>query len=150
DGPDLSVVSITRTPEYERYDNRGDAYVRMTEDGHESGVMMKPGGADIKKWPADGEKVTYTAIVKNVGSAPSSGCSYTWFIDFKEPHFGKIEGPLAPGESREVTLFQPFVADHRDHRNQPISFQIACSGQDACPSNNCLEIQACALNIGIW
>jgi hypothetical protein len=149
DGPDLSVTCITRTPEYERYDNRGHAYARMSVGGHESGVMMNPGKADTKKWPSDGEEVTYTAFVKNVGNAPSTGATYTWSSDLKSVADGRLDS-IAPGETKQVTFKTKFRNDHTDHRNQPISLHLKPNGSDACAANDFLEVQACALNIGIW
>jgi hypothetical protein len=150
DGPDLSVVYITRTPEYERYDNRGEAYVRATVDGHESGVMMNPGDAQTKKWPDNGEEVTYTAYVKNVGSAPTPGFGYAWSQSYEAGPSGQNANALAPGETATFTFKTKFRMDKKDHRTQPISFRITPSGSDALAANDSLEIQANALNIGIW
>ncbi|MBA3725720.1 MAG: hypothetical protein H0W86_04515 [Armatimonadetes bacterium] len=149
-GADLSVAYITRTPEYERYDNRGDAYVRATVGGHESGVMMKPGGEDTRKWPAKGEEVTYTAYVKNVGNAPAAGFGYQWSANFEPAHTGTHSGTIAPGETLPVTFKNTFQEWHHDHRNQPVSLKITPSAADALAANDFLEIQAAALNIGIW
>ncbi len=149
-GADLSVIYISRTPEYERYDNRGDAYVRARVGGHESGVMMNPGKADTPKWPRDGEQVTYTAVVKNVGTGPAGGFRYEWWERYERKSVGGVGKGLAPGETVEVTFRTSFRNEHHDHRTQPIFFRLYPQGGDSNSRNNALEIQACALNIGIW
>ncbi|MBV6502603.1 MAG: hypothetical protein AKCLJLPJ_00654 [Fimbriimonadales bacterium] len=149
-GADLSVVCIERTPEYKRYDNRGDAYVRKEVAGHESGVMMNPGSANEQKWPADGEEVTYTAVIKNVGTSASGGFRYEIAENDESSSSGEVSQPLAPGESRRIEWKTKFKNAHKDHRTQPISFQVEPASADASKGNNYLEIQACALNLGIW
>lgn len=144
-GPDLSVTYIERTPEYKRYDNRGDAYVRVGGIG----VMSNPGEATSKKWPSDGEEVTYIAHIKNVGESPSQGFSYTWSERLTAAGSGE-GGPLAPGQETTVTLKSRFKNEHRDHRTLPVSLRIAPKGDDALAANDCLQIQSNALNLGIW
>lgn len=148
-GADLSVISIERTPEYERYDNRGDAYVRNVVDGHESGVMMNPGGAETQKWPKDGEDVTYTAIVKNVGTERAEGFSYEWYVTDDIKQKGDHAASVEPGATVRFTLNTKFKNDHIDHRTQPIGFLIRPKN-DVFAGNDYLEIQANALNLGIW
>lgn len=147
---DLSVIYISRQPEYERYDNRGDAYVRTQVGGHESGIMMRPGKVDTPKWPKDGEPVTYTAVVKNVGVAPAEGFRYEWWERYERKASGEVSKRLAPGETTEITFRTAFRNEHHDHRTQPVAFRIYPHGLDVNSRNNFLEIQACALNIGIW
>lgn len=149
-GADLSVTCIIRTPEYERYDNRGNAYVTDTVDGHTSGIMMNPGSSDTQKWPKDGEQVTYTAIVKNVGNVVSDGFSYMFSENWEQTTMGTVNGPIYPGETKEVSFMTSFLNRHDDHRWQPVSCSVNPKGEDAYVGNNYLEIQACALNIGIW
>lgn len=148
-GPDLSVIYIMRTPEYERYDNRGDAYERKLADGHESGVMTKPGSSDKQKWPADGEEVTYTAVIKNVGDAPSSGFDYQWMVRDNLEIRGS-GGALSPGQTAEVRFKNKFQFQKEDSRLNPIGIKLIAKGPDASASNNFLEVQANALNFGIW
>ncbi|MCW5946485.1 MAG: discoidin domain-containing protein [Fimbriimonadales bacterium] len=148
-GPDLSVVSIERTPEYERYDNRGDAYVRMEVDGHESGVMANPGGASTQKWPRDGEEVTYTAVIKNVGSQRAEGFTFEWKVNDEVRQKGEHGGALDPGATTRIQFKTQFRNDHLDHRTQPIGILIKPKA-DVFPGNDYLEIQANALNLGIW
>ncbi len=146
-GADLSVTYIERTPEYKRYDNRGNAYTRMTMDGHESGVMMNPGEAESKKWPSDGEEVTYTAHIKNVGTAPANGFSYEWS---QNGGTGDFPGSLAPGQETTVTFKTRYKSVATDHRTMPVALRIRPKSDDAIAGNDFLEIQANALNLGIW
>lgn len=148
-GADLSVISIERTPEYERYDNRGDAYVRKEVDGHESGVMMNPGSADKQKWPQDGEEVTYTAIVKNVGAVRAEGFIFEWLVTDDVRQKGDHTAPLEPGATAKFSFRTKFKNDHIDHRTQPIGFLIRPEN-DVFAGNDYLEVQANALNLGIW
>ena len=144
-GADLSVTFIERTPEYKRYDNRGDAYARVGGIG----VMSNPGEATSKKWPADGEEVTYIAHIKNVGDAPAQGFSYTWHEKLAQAGTGE-GGALAPGQETTVSFKSRFKNEHRDHRTLPVSLKISPKGDDALAANDFLEIQSNALNIGIW
>ncbi|MDQ2987155.1 MAG: hypothetical protein M3R13_10640 [Armatimonadota bacterium] len=146
-GADLSVTYIERTPEYKRYDNRG-AYVPNGESG--MGVLVKPGEADTKKWPSDGEAVTYTAHIKNVGSEPASGFTFEWSETFALANSGDSAVALAPGQETTVALQTKFKNDQRDHRTMPVSIRIKPKGDDALAANDFLEIQANALNIGIY
>jgi len=146
-GADLSVTYIERTPEYKRYDNRGEAYTRKTIDGHESGVMTNPGEAQSKKWPSDGEEVTYTAHVKNVGTASSTGFTYKWSPSGTS---ADSAASLSPGQETTVSFKTRYKSVSDDHRTMPISLRITPKGDDAVSGNDFLEIQANALNLGIW
>jgi hypothetical protein len=144
-GADLSVTYIERTPKYKRYDNRGDAYTRI--DG--VAVMTNPGEATSKKWPSDGEEVTYTAHVRNVGTEGSGGFSYEWSEKLNLAGTGEF-GALAPGQETTVTFKTRFKNDRKDHRTQPISLRITPKGPDAVAANDFLEIQSNALALGIY
>ena len=148
-GPDLSVTYIERVPEYERYDNR-NAYTYKEQNGHTAGIMDKPGSADSKKWPADGETVTYIAHVKNVGDAPAQGFFFRWIVREVPGASSQASLTLLPGQEATFKLEKPFKNLHTDHRLQPIAFRIEPTGPDANPSNDCVEIQENALGIGIW
>ena len=147
-GGDLSVTYIERTPEYKRYDNRG-AYVRL-EGTAEMGVLQNPGEATTKKWPSDGEEVTYTAHVKNIGTGPASAFSYEWSNNLAPAGSGTSATVLAPGQETQITFKTKFKNDPKDHRTMPISIRIRPSGEDAVAANDFLEIQANALNYGIY
>lgn len=154
-GPDLSVTYIERTPEYERYDNR-DAYTFKDQGGQSVGVMNKPGAAQSQKWPKDGETVTYTAHVKNVGDAPSQGFGAQWIVREVPGSVVDVDKGLKPGEETTVVYTKPYKADKLDkpdtidHRVLPIGFKIIPKGPDAVAANDYVEIQENALNMGIW
>ena len=147
-GPDLSVTYIERTPEYKRYDNRG-AYTKLPGEA-EMGVLTKPGEAESKKWPSDGEEVTYTAHIKNVGTEAATGFSYEWSNTYQAAGTGESTNSLGPGQETTVTLKAPFRNELTDHRTMPISLRIRPKGTDVNAGNDYLEIQANALNFGIY
>jgi hypothetical protein len=148
-GPDLSVTTIERTPEYERYDNR-NAYTFKDQGGESVGVMDKPGSADSQKWPKDGETVTYTAHVKNVGDAPSQGFTGQWIVREATGPTVTFDKELKPGEETTVVYSKPYKGNKVDHRVQPIGFRVFPKGPDACAGNDYLEIQEHALSVGIY
>jgi hypothetical protein len=147
-GADLSVTYIERTPEYKRYDSRG-AYSTLPGETA-MGVMTKPGEAESKKWPSDGEEVTYVAHIKNVGTADASGFSYDWTNVFSAAGSGESTANLAPGQETTVTLKTAFKNESKDHRTMPIGLRIHPKTADSFPGNDFLEIQANALNFGIY
>lgn len=142
-GGDLSVTLISRTPEYERYDSREASTI---VDGIP--FMDKVPNATKRKWPNDGEEVTYTAHIKNVGDAPIAGFSYAWNV--RESLGAKREDGkgLAPGEETTVTLKAPFRNLHGDHRLQPLGLKVEASA-DVNPANDYLEIQEGGLSVGV-
>ncbi|HVL38079.1 MAG TPA: CARDB domain-containing protein [Fimbriimonadaceae bacterium] len=122
-GPDLSVTLIARSPEYPK----------MGE----------------KQWPADGEEVTYTAHIKNVGNAEAEAFAARWVVRERPGSAFPVSVRLKPGESTTVTLKKAFQNDHLDHRRQQLMLLVEPGGPDANPSNNALEIHENALAIGI-
>ncbi len=113
-GPDLSVTLIARTPEQPK--------------------------ADPKPYPAEGEEVTYTATVKNVGDAPAGSFSTEWRAEERGGAKIDVTKALGPGEETTVTLKRSFHLTKDDHRMQPLGLLITPSGKDADPTNNYLEI----------
>ncbi len=148
-GPDLAVTLIERLPEYERYARDGTESVKE-QDGQQVSVLAKPGGADTKKGPASGEAVTYIAHIKNVGDAPSTGHGVRWSIHEARGALVSSPDSVAPGGEVTVQTTVPFRPDAADHRTQPVRVLVEPGGPDADPSNNALEIQQQALNLGIW
>lgn len=144
-GPDLSVTYIERSPDYNRYDNR-NAYTVVGGVG----VMSNPGEAESKKWPSDGEEVTYTAHIKNVGTAPANGFSYQWSQMYSPGSMSEFTAAIAPGQETTVTFTRRFKNNPTDHRTQPMSVRITPKSEDAVAANNFLEIQENALNVGIY
>jgi hypothetical protein len=148
-GSDLSVITIARTPEYDRFDNR-DAYTFREQNGHSAGVMDRVPNAAAQKWPMEREELTYTARIKNVGDSPSQGFSIQWYVREQPGAIQVVPRPLQPGEETTVTTTLPYRSIHTDHRVQPIALKVVPSGPDAVAANNFLKIQQSALNLGIY
>lgn len=146
-GADLAVVSIARTPEYDRYASGG--VQNAQQDGVDVPVQGTPPNALDKKWPLENEKVTYTATVKNVGTAASSAFTGRWMVR-ETPGQPVVGKPLAPGETLTFTFEKPFRNLHSDHRNQPLELRLTPEGVDADPANDALKIEEAALSLGIW
>jgi len=148
-GPDLCVTYIERTPEYNRYENAaGVTYEK--QDGVAIPVLDHPFDALSKKWPSDGDDLTYTAHIRNVGNAPASGFSAQWIVNESPGGSSEFNQTLAPGEEGVISIHVPYKNMQSDHRLQPVSVVIDPKGPDANPANNGLEIQQSALNLGIW
>lgn len=141
-GADLSVTLISRAPAYERYDLAPD---QPTVGG--VAFPSKIANATSRRWPNDGEEVTYTAVIKNVGTEASDAFQGQWSVR-DEP--GAIaSGPaLAPGEETTVTIKRPFKNSPGDHRHQSLRFTV--NAADADPDNDSLDIQEGALSVGVW
>jgi hypothetical protein len=148
-GADLSVTFIERKPEYDRYQNDG-GFTSGQQDGQNVPVLDHPLNALNKKWPADGEQLSYVAHIKNVGDAPSQGFSARWLVGEKSGATVDMPQTLVPGAEATVSIQLPYRTIHSDHRVQPIALQIEPKGADTVAGNNFLEIQENALNLGVW
>lgn len=146
-GPDLSVVLIERTPEYERYDTRGAAETGE-QDGVAVPIQLKAANGDGKRWPDDGEEVTYRATVKNVGAVAAEGFEAQWFVRELPDAIVAVERKLAPGESTTLEIKTPFRSSHTDHRIQPVSLRLFPKGEDVDRGNDELEVQQAGLALG--
>lgn len=145
---DLSVVAISRTPTFDRYDSRGADTV-VEQDGVPVPVMQNPPNGTTQKWPIENTKLNYTATIRNVGSAPAIGFTARWSVGEKPGQPVDVPAILQPGESTTLSIESPYRNIHSDHRLQPISLHIEPKGEDATLANNFLEIQEGALNFGI-
>lgn len=91
--PDLDVTFISRTPRYERlrvsYHKRADGLIGDVKPYLTEEEQQK------KRWPAEGEIVTFTAHVKNHGEVAVNAFDYFWAINgaIVETGIGK---PLLP------------------------------------------------------
>lgn len=144
-GADLSVTLIERTPTYERYDLRSGDIVK-------DGVPF-PGNipnATGRRWPNDGEEVTYLAHIKNVGTAPASGFSAQWQVREVPGSTENVDKRLTPGEETVLLLKRPFRNVNSDHRVQPVALRISPKGEDVDASNDFLEVQEGGLSVGVW
>lgn len=108
---DLSVAYIRRTPEYHRYD---PIYTYKTFHDEGVGTMDAPGFADTQKWPQNGETVTFTAYVKNMGTGANSGpFNYRW----------KLNGQVI-GTGTEAVGIPPYNANNGDPTHNQKSYTV--------------------------
>lgn len=147
-GPDLSITLISRTPEYERYDTRV-APLMAEQDGVPIPVFERIPNASSKKWPDEGESLTYRATVKNVGSQTAEGFEAQWLVREASQSIVGVDRRLAPGESTTLEIQVPYRSTHGDHRVQPIALRIFPKGADRDRSNDFLEVQQSALALGV-
>jgi DNA-binding beta-propeller fold protein YncE len=95
--PDLDVTCIGRTPRYPAYD------LDYPQEGEMQGIaQLKPGTEKTKRWPDEGEEVTFTASVVNKGTAAAPKFAYVWKLDGKEIGRGTM-GPVKPGATATAT-----------------------------------------------
>ncbi|MFN7171928.1 MAG: hypothetical protein ACK4P3_03980 [Fimbriimonadaceae bacterium] len=125
-GPDLSVVSIAPTNEF----------------------PLDPMTGAVK-WPEEGEAVEYTAIIRNVGDAPSSGFRYRWVINGRMGAAIGTQQTLDLGDEVRVTTSAPWILDRTDPRSLRVQLRIEPTGADAIKANNALEIYPSGIPIRI-
>ena len=147
-GPDLDVTYIERKPEYARYRTAG-GFTTQPQDGVPIAVLDHPLDAFSKKWPVEGDDLTYIAHVRNSGNAPAHGFSCRWYLDETPGTATTVAQTLQPGEETTVTIHRPFKLIPADHRTQPLGFEVFPNDPDAVQSNNFLDIQESALNVGV-
>ncbi|MBI2049862.1 MAG: hypothetical protein HYT35_00175, partial [Candidatus Staskawiczbacteria bacterium] len=103
-GADLTVSHISRTPRYPRY------AVSYTSDG----PIASTGG----NWPSLNQPMTYTAVVKNVGTTTSSSYSYLWKRDGVSVQTGS-------GSTLDANLTRPHTYQYPwDNQEHTISFEL--------------------------
>lgn len=92
-GIDLDVTYISRSSMYNRYS------VWYTSDGR---PFLEPGTENNKRWPDQGELVTFTAHFINKGTVASGNFSFKWFIDDVEVVSGAHSSLSAGQEGTEI------------------------------------------------
>lgn len=103
-----------------------------------------PAGGDLavtrieQSVDAQGE-ATYTAHVKNVGTADSAPFGVRWIVREAPGSLVEIGRRLKPGEETTLTTTKPYKPNNLDHRVQPIALKVEPNGPDADPSNNVLS-----------
>lgn len=162
---DLNVTYIERLPEYLRYspndsETGNELYEYKSYHGKDdmAGILKKPLYMDEKKWPDEGEEVTFIAHVKNSGMDKETGAfNYTWYINDEKMGSGAFEGRekkgLAPGEETTFELKWKWHADHADHRDQTVTFDVEPVEpwvQETSKNNNQLTDYIEALNLGYY
>jgi hypothetical protein len=146
-GPDLAVVGILRTPEYPRYQPVSPRTAE--QDGAAVPLPALPANHGQKMWPGNGEEVTYTAIVRNLGDAPAAPFRARWVNRERPGSAFESSATLAPGQEARIQTKLSFRSQHGDHRVQPLGLEIVPAGADADPSNNALTIHEGALAVGV-
>lgn len=132
--PDLSVLFISRSPRYPRFD--------IVYDPPGYNPHPRPGSEDDKRYPDPGEMMTYTAVIRNNGGGTVESFEANWYVDgalVQTETFGQ----LFPRQ-RAYSVFQkPWSA-------QPAL--IKCELQPLTPitevtiQNNALQIRSNALS----
>jgi CARDB len=140
---DLDVTYIERTPRYSRY-----ALDYRLQPGDPWGIpRLCEGTENNKRWPDEGETVTYTAHIINKGVARSSRFHFEWLINGRVVAQGTSR-PIRPGAERTFEYSTTFPA-----APQMIEFRVAPRGsprKEAFASNNRLTIGSHDLTISIW
>lgn len=144
-GPDLSVQRITQAPNYERL-ARPES-VTAQQDGIGVDVPRTIANLASQHWPKDDEQVTYTATIRNVGSAPVSRFSVRWSALGVQGSESETQKSLAPGEATTVTLTRPYRMAAYDHRVRTVACQVSTS-DDTDLGNNGLTIPENGLCLG--
>jgi hypothetical protein len=109
--------------------------------GSDLSVTLIERASPSGKPPVEGDEVTYTAHVKNVGDAPSEGFAAVWIVGEREGATVDMPKPLAPGAEATLTIRRPYKPEKTDHRFQPLQLRITPKGRDASPRNDALEVQ---------
>ncbi|MBI5707167.1 MAG: discoidin domain-containing protein [Armatimonadetes bacterium] len=144
-GPDLSVQLITQSPSYERFAKPESATAQ--QDGVSVDVPRSIANLAAQHWPKDDEPVTYTATIRNIGSAPVSRFSVRWSALGVPGSESETQKSLAPGEATAVTLTRPYRMAPFDHRVRTVACQVS-TPDDVDLGNNCLTIPENGLSLG--
>ena len=140
---DLDVTYIERTPRYSRY-----ALDYRLRPGDPWGIpRLCEGTEDAKRWPDEGETVTYTAHIINKGTARSSRFHFKWLIDGTVVAQGTARA-LRPGAEQTFHYSTAFPASP-----QTIEFRVEPRGavrKEAFTINNRLTIGSHDLTISMW
>ncbi|MHC4946040.1 MAG: CARDB domain-containing protein, partial [Planctomycetota bacterium] len=119
---DLSVQFISRLP---RFPGLDPLYEKIDDERHGQGetgpVVLK--NAEAPRWPAPGQEVTLTAMVRNAGARPVEGFDWCWLYDGKDVRWGRHEDVLEPDETATFELKRPW----KEGRHF-ISFQVDREG----------------------
>ncbi len=99
--------------------------------------------------PKDGEDVTYTAHIKNVGTGNATGFKGQWYVNDRPTTEVDKPEAIASGVETVVSMHKPYRLDKTDHRTQYIEFRITPRGQDSVSGNNALKVYENAKTIDV-
>ncbi|MCB8933721.1 MAG: hypothetical protein M9921_06275 [Fimbriimonadaceae bacterium] len=143
--PDLCVTWIEQGPPHAR---RSAGLSEAKDQDGQSVEVVRAAGTLANPLP-DGEAMTYTAHIKNLGAASSAGHSVRWFVNEQPGASTESQQVLAPGEETTTQITVPYRTD-ADHRTQPIRIVVTPKGPELRPNNNALEIQAGARSVALY
>ena len=104
----------------------------------------------IERSPAtEGQEVTYTAKIRNVGTEATKGFAVNWSVGGKEGSALDVPQTLGPGQETTQTLKRTYHFEPTDHRIQPVGLRLTPTGPDAQAANNALEIQESGVAIEV-
>jgi len=151
-GVDLDVTFINRAPLYKMYcvDYAWDV------PGQPGIPYLCPGTESDKRWPDQGEIVTFTAHVINKGSVASPAFDYAWSIDGVEVGSGTLPA-LAPAAETSATYQWPWAHTmspdgQRALGEHSVRFTVdpANAIAETYESNNSLQDRTNAMSFGIY
>ncbi|MCB0825063.1 MAG: hypothetical protein KDC26_02635 [Armatimonadetes bacterium] len=103
---------------------------------------------DSEAWPSDGAMVTWRAMVKNIGSEPTSGVLFQYSTSEGQEGQQEVPGEVAPGAVKSVEFQVPWKNDHADHRRQTVQGNFVVR-DDANKANNHLAVPMNGISISV-
>jgi hypothetical protein len=148
-GPDIDVAFVSRTPRYDRYLVEYDRDVDPVCEGKPLPVPS-PAERRKKRWPSRGERVVFTAVVKNPGNEPTGTFEYAWHLDGVRMLEGTLPS-LGPGQEVRTSLQWRWDSEKAPHS---IRFAADPKGRikEDLESNNAREdrTNALAFRFYVW
>jgi hypothetical protein len=136
--PDLDVTYISRTPRYRRY---------IVDQLNGVPQQLVPGTENEKRFPVEGELVTYTAHVINKGSDEALALAYEWSMDGVIVQSVRSRESIGPGQEQTFTFQTPWT-----NTAQQFTFRVDPANLlgESVETNNALTIGSRDLTISYW
>ncbi len=112
--PDLDVAYISRTPRYDRYSTYDINGLDPYDWGNPLIVPTTPDELNKQRWPAPGDTVTFTAVIKNAGDSATGKFNYKWYFDGAEVASGVLSS-LRPGDQVSTSYKWTWDSEWNDH-----------------------------------
>jgi hypothetical protein len=131
------------------FQNTSEFYSSQSPTGRPKLVLeLEPAdpkrGADLSvvtiAQTAEGDVTTYTATIKNVGDAPATAFSASWYTGERRGATLDVPERLEPGATATLTTRRATRSGLTDHRLLPLGLRITPTGPDASASNDYLEV----------